>query len=507
MQETLEFVRTSSNAAPSIPFKDFLLKDKFNRFALVLCAAIIIIEFCVFKYYYPYAAFINGDSFAYLETAHYNLSINTYPVGYSMFLRLFSVFSSSDTLLVAFQYVFMQTSVLSLIFTITYFYEPRKWIKVIMIGAVVLSPISLYMANYVSSDSLFFSLSVTWFVLLIWILHRPSLWLIAIHSIVIFLAFTVRYNAMYYPVISVLAFFLSKEKIKEKIIGMGIIVVLIGSFVVNTSLHYQKLTGKFQFSPFTGWQMASNGLLAYRYVDSAQRKNLPVKFKKLDQGVRNYFDSTRNDIFEKMLAHTMYMWRPQSPLRVYMRGEFKNDSTTQELQKWASVGPLLNEYGSTLIKEYPLTFTKKYLWPNFLKYYAPPVEFLENYGFNVDTISPIAKRWFGYSTNKVYRRLSGKKVEILNYYPMVCGAMNAVFVMVGLSFLILGGRKAEGRFFQTWVLFVLFWLANLSFSVFAAPIALRFQVFPLVICFAINWILIDFIIKKASVSEDKNISA
>ncbi|MBO9565799.1 MAG: hypothetical protein J7621_23685, partial [Niastella sp.] len=58
----------------------------------------LVIQFSIFKYLYPFASFIHGDSFSYLQAANENLSINTYMVGYSNFLRLFSVFTKSDTI-------------------------------------------------------------------------------------------------------------------------------------------------------------------------------------------------------------------------------------------------------------------------------------------------------------------------------------------------------------------------------------------------------------------------
>src|SRR5689334_2481221 len=99
-------------------FKEFLFKNKQNRLLLILTSAAIIIQFGVFKYLYPYASYIHGDSFSYLNAADQNLTINTYLIGYSKFLRLFSVFAKPDYMLVAFQYLLIQFSTLFLLFTI-----------------------------------------------------------------------------------------------------------------------------------------------------------------------------------------------------------------------------------------------------------------------------------------------------------------------------------------------------------------------------------------------------
>src|SRR5688500_12929942 len=115
------------NISPNeVSFKDFLLKNRRNRTILSLIGATIVIQFAIFKYLYPFASFIHGDSFSYLNAAYHNNSINTYMVGYSNFIRLVSVFTKSDTILVALQYLLLQASSLFLLFSIFYFYKPGK---------------------------------------------------------------------------------------------------------------------------------------------------------------------------------------------------------------------------------------------------------------------------------------------------------------------------------------------------------------------------------------------
>src|SRR5438552_17349339 len=134
-------------------FKDFLLKNRRNKIILLTSAILIVLQFSVFKYFYPFAGFIHGDSFNYLNSAFSNLDVNTYMIGYAKFLRLFSVFTSADIPLVAFQYLFIQASGLFLVFTLFYFYNPSKVIQIVLLCFVVINPLFLYMANYISSDA------------------------------------------------------------------------------------------------------------------------------------------------------------------------------------------------------------------------------------------------------------------------------------------------------------------------------------------------------------------
>ncbi len=59
----------------------------------------------------------------------------------------------------AFQYLTLQCSSLFLIFTLFYFYRPCKTVQIVLLSFIVLNPLFLYMANLVSSDSIFLGLS------------------------------------------------------------------------------------------------------------------------------------------------------------------------------------------------------------------------------------------------------------------------------------------------------------------------------------------------------------
>ncbi|MBC9931762.1 hypothetical protein [Chitinophaga qingshengii] len=488
-------------------FKSFIIRDRFNRLMIWTSMLLIALQLSVFKYFYPYAAFINADSYGYVQCAFYNVGIDIYPIGYSKFLRLFSVFFAGDTSLVVFQYVFNQFSILALLFSLFYFLSPSKGIQFSVLIFVLINPVYLYMANYVSTDSLFLSLSICWVTTLIWILKRASLGIIIIHALVVVLVFMVRYNALYYPFISLIVFWLKRRELKMTLIGIVLTVGLIGIFVLSTSYRYKRLTGVFQFSPFSGWQLANNGMYAYRFVDSVDRKKLPSKFEGIDREVRLYFDTTKrflNRFPEEMLiASTVYMWKSTSPLRTYMHKKYKGDTTATEFKQWSNMAPLYSEYGSTLIKTYPWAFVKSYLWPNLIKYYVPPVEFLSTYGFSMDTIPNDVRTWFGYTTYKLNNRLNTNNVKILEPYPTISAVMNAVFVALFIISLMIGLKKLNKDLFIICMLFGLCWTINLVFSVFASPIALRFQMFSLTLSMVCNFILLDFLLRKETEEDAK----
>lgn len=484
-----------------IAFKDFILCNKFYRRLLVTSIFLVLLAFCIFKYIYPYPGFINGDSYSYILSAFYNLRVDTYPIGYPKFIRFFSVFSYNSTSLVAFQYFFIESSSIILLFTIYYFYQPKRWIQVILLFLIVANPAYLFLANYISSDSLFLGLSILWFANLVWILNYPSIALLACHAILILFTFMVRYNALYYPIVAAFAFFIEKREMLIKFLGLLVAAILLFVFINYTSNQFKRISKIKQFSPFSGWQIANNALYAYRFVNSVDRKQLPVRFRLLDQVVRDYFDSTRDVTLhpqEMLYASTVYMWDPSSPLSIFKEEFKKYDSTTGELTKWANVGPIYKDYGFTLIKNYPKTFIEYYIWPNFLKFYVPPVEFLSTYSTGVDTIPPIAKQWFWFNSNKLKHRTPSMEVKVLNFYPILYGSFNVIFITIGISFILLRRIKASYQLSKLLFLFSFYWIINLIFSVFASPIALRFQLFPFLLVTIFIFLILDDILKTNS---------
>lgn len=481
-------------------FREYLLGNRRNKIVLILSAIAILLQFSVFKYYYPFASFIHGDSFSYLEAAYYNKGISTYMIGYSMFIRVFSVFTNSDTALTAFQYLFVEASGFFLLFTLFFFYRPAKGIRLILLLFLVFNPLFLYLGNLVSSDALFLGLSLDWFTLLLWIIYRSSLRLILWHTLVLYLAFTVRYNALIYLLISTAAFVLSRQSLKMKTVGIAAATLAIGLFIWNTGNQYKTLTGSWQYSPFAGWQWANNAMYAYRYVDSAERLPVAQRFQALDNNIRRFYDTTRDlkkHPEESVMASTFYMWSPSMPLFNYRNALFKKDSTASELKKWASMGPLYKSYGIYIIKKYPIHFLRYFLWPNTIKYYAPPVEFLEEYDSGKDDVAPIAQKWFGYKTNKVFTRAKGLEKKMLAFYPILSGMINVILFLSLVSFFLLDGQKQRGQSRDGILLAGIVWLLNAAFTIFASSAALRFQSFPLILSTLYAGILLDWITKMA----------
>lgn len=498
-------------ALPMETFKAFLLGSRRNRMILWLAAGLMLMQFVMFKYFYPFANFIHGDSLIYITIAQENLRVSTHMVGYAQFIRLFSVVTSSDTILVGFQYLLIQGSALFLLFTLFYFYRPGKVIQNILLAFMVVNPLCLHLANLVSSDGYFLALSICWFALLLWLMHKPGTRAIFWHTVVVCLAFTVRYNALVYPVISAVVLLLSKLPLRKKVVGIGIMMLLCGLFVFNTSYHYKKLAGHWQYSPFNGWLMANNAMYAYRHIDSAQRKPVPQRFKQLDQMVRTYFDSTRHiekrgeeRAFEAIVGTSAFMWSPNLTLYKYREYLFRKDTTASELKKWASMGPFYKEYGLYIIRQYPWAYARYFLWPNANAYYAPRMEFLGQFNSGVDEVWPLAQHWFGYKSTKITTRTHSRSIMELGYYPILSGVVNMLMLCCICCFVMLRGFRQNMLFRKGMLLAVIFWLLNAAFTIFASSAALRFQAFPIFLTTTFALLLVDWLCGMAT--EEKRIT-
>ena len=165
----------------------------------------------------------------------------------------------------------MQAACLYLFLTLLRFYRPSKIVQRILFAFLLLNPVSLYMCNYVSSDALFISLSLVWIVELIHMTVRQTWWRTTLQLVLLAMILGLRFTALYYPLISVVAILLSGRNIlfKTAAIAGCFLVIAIGITVTRQETYRQ--TGVSMFSPFSAWQVANNALIAYASYAGRQR--------------------------------------------------------------------------------------------------------------------------------------------------------------------------------------------------------------------------------------------
>lgn len=483
-----------------LPFHQWLWKDKENKRLFGFTLLIMIISFTWLKIIYPYPNFMPPDSNSYLEAAYKNYFINFWPIGYSRFIRLISCFSSSHFTLVTIQYLLLVLAALYFLFSLRYLLSPGKWIFRILFSLSLTNPLLPHIANFVSSDCLFATLSLIWFTQLLWILFQPSRKLMLFHAVVLLLSFTVRFMALYYPFISITVILFAHIPRQMKWAGIGFTIALLFAFIGRTQYEYQVKTGKVQYSAFGGWQIAANALYGYAHAEPDSQGYIPFRFRKLHTLVNQHMDSIRKlqNRPDKEVG-IYYLWDLKSPLRIYMNQQYQGDNKTPAFKRYASLAPLYQDYGRYLIKKYPLEFIEYFLWPNLLKYYAPPVKFMGIYNMGNKTVEPIAVTWFGWNNNRLPNRSRDNQIHITAIFPTLLSILNPLFIITCFAFGVMGGfRECSPISKRAIVLMWLIWIANMVFSVFSAPTELRYQLFPIIITlpftgFFVQWIIASLI--------------
>ncbi|MFY0255403.1 hypothetical protein ACDQ55_15770 [Chitinophaga sp. 30R24] len=456
--------------------------ENFSRFTIIGIVCIII-QLLVFKLFYPFADY-SSDSYSYIAAALQKLDVNILPIGYSKFLAFIHHFGHSDMLVFVTQHILIQLTQFFLLVTISYFYQPsNKAIKGIFY-ALLFNPVSLYLSNYISSDAIFLSLSLIWFAQIIWVLNRPSLWIYLIHAITILITFSISYNAMYFPLVSILTIIISKQKIWVKAIGVLFPLLLLCLFVQFTIKKTYEITGKKQFSVFRGWQIANNALYMFPHLNTIDEP--PGDCQMIHRYVVDYFAHLPN-IFKKRSPAdgSIYLKEVEGPLKKYQSVTLgKQIDSIGEVQLWSAVSPTFSKYGQFLIKQNPLPYTQYFIIPNTINYFIPPIEELETYNPRSQEVSPIAAAWFNYPNNKVHIIFPTFQKTLFYFFPSLFGLLNIALFILLLRWIYKKEYIKEKRNFNiSCVIVAVMVTANAIFSILASPIVFKHQIGPMIIIF------------------------
>lgn len=471
----------------STTFPSFVL-SKDNRIYLLIAAIGAIVQLIIFKLCYPFADFFS-DSYSYIFAAAARLDVNIWPIGYSKFLWLFHQITHSDTAVVAFQYLFGQLIALYFFFTLLYFYTPGKQISNIIFGCLFFNPLLLYLSNYISSDALFLALSLLWATQLLWMIHRPRPVQIFVHALLIVILFTLRYNAMFYPIISAIALLMSKRAVIWKLAGIALPLVLICLFINHTKNSAERLTGHRQFSIFGGWQVANNALYMYPYI--TEDGTPPAECQEFDQEVKQFFGKYHEKAKQVSPRDgAFYIKFPKAPLKQYLANHFDMDEdATHGVAAWGSVSPIYGSYGKFLILRHPIAFSHYFLLPNSFNYCFPPLEKLEVYNLGTTEVYPLAAQWFHYKDTHVTAISMKIQGALLVLFPGLFFVVNICFIWILIIWI--KNKPAAPLFGQALLLTTLLLLANTGFSILASPIVFRYQVFPMILCFSFSLLMAE----------------
>jgi hypothetical protein len=473
----------------SSTFTSFISKEKLNLQYLIVAIIAVILQIIIFKQLYPFADFFS-DSYSYIYAAATHMDANIWPIGYSKFIAMFHKITYSDTALVTCQYLFVEVTALYFFFTIRYFYQPVSPISTIIFIFLFFNPLYLYLSNYISSDAIFLALSILWITELIWLIHRSKPYHIYTLTAIVTIAFTLRYNAIYYPVITAIAFILLKQPIKFKAIGIVLPCLLIGIFIVFTSNKTKELTGTKQFSVFSGWQLANNALYMYPHL-TLDQYSPPTECLAFDETVKHYFKIVPEELkYPSPRNGAFYIKFLKAPLKDYLLTHYDIDKdTTGGIGAWGAVSPIYAAYGKFLIIHYPIAFIQYFLLPNTLNYGLPPLEKLEIYNVGDDQVQEIALLWFHYPTT--YLKVISKTAQgrVLFLFPAFFLAVNVFFVVCFFGILQRGRKNIPKGVRYDLIMVSSLFIINAAFSILASPIVFRYQIFPMIVYFVFSMLV------------------
>ena len=438
----------------------------------------MLLQFIVFKFFYPFPNFMQ-DSYNYLRSAATNVDANMWPVGYAKLIRFVGFFTHADTVLIFIQFLIYHICAFYFFYTLHELTTIHRWTRRMIFGVLFLNPAILYLSNYITSDVYFIGISLVWISQLFRLVYQPSRRLLAAHLLVLILAYTVRYHALIYPIISMTVIVFCSFSVRVKIASGIIMAGVIGGFMLYTTGVNQRVMGTRQFSAFSGWQIASNALYAYAHMPERPPLQVPEQFVAIHAKVIPYLDSLqqlpasqRPDGWPIM---AFYLWDPGSPLQPSPNAVNIADNG-DHLRQMAALSPLYNDYGKYLISQYPVAYFRYYLLPNFFQYAYPPVENLGLYNDGRDTVWPIAQAWFHYPSNKVYTRSSTRELIIFDCYPALMLAVILFFISGWIAYYRVGGPSfAAIRFRSALRIGTFYWIVHYGFSVLASPVVLRYQ--------------------------------
>ncbi len=454
---------------------------KHNRLLVLVAIILNALLFGYCKHVYPYPDFF-ADSYTYVTAAHQGLNVYYRPAGYAWFLRGLHFLSSSPLLVVWVQYVLLVIASLLLFFSIDYLLGfHSRFLRMLCFTGLAFNPLFLMLANQIGSDALFSALTLSWFALLLWLFMRPGRLVLALHLLLLAAAFIVRYNALYYPLISCLTFLLAcNAKGRFRLTGILVTMLMIGGMYFLIKKGTEQATGADVFSGFSGWQIANNALYIHDKVKVEPTDFEDSELRAIDRYVNIYQDSLADYDWAKVHAGIIgvtFMWNAHSPLLEYA-DHYRRANHISERDAWYRVSISFAKYGQQLILQHPAAYLKVYVWGNILRYLYPQREMLEEYNANRDN-------WFTETVD--YFKLHDAapdpyhnpklKARITRWYPSLHVVAVMLCVFAPLLYLLRMRKKrlaaTQHNEFLLVIMWLCFWGANFVFTVLTSVVVLR----------------------------------
>ncbi len=453
--------------------------------------AFSILLFLLLKYAFPYPDLF-VDSSNYVTWAAHNFTVAYRPLGYAHFLQAVHFVIPSAFFTVLVQYAGFVCSTLFLLLSADYLFGLRTKLKLPILLALLCNPLLIFEANLISSDSWFCSLSVAWFTTCLWLLKKPGWLILALQLLFLYLCFQVRYTAMLYPLIAVASFLLCPAKMIYRLTGITLVAAVILFSIEQQMAINEKETGTRVFSGFSGWQAANNALYCYKHIDMKTEDLPDEQTRIIDQCTKIYIDS----VTRTGSIGAAYLWDPHSPLKKYLNICAHRDHSDY-LIAWFTASKPLGDYGRYIITHYPKTFTQYFLLPNTANFFYPGLEVLANYDYSNMVLLPDVKQWFGFQADHLDCIYPFLQERLMYLCPATILAIN-MFSILSLIYFIFKKDKINPGTRRLLIIWCLFYLGYMLFSILASVIFIRYISILSVVC-----IVMPFVFLKQKEITDK----
>lgn len=477
------------------------LVSKNNKTYGLLTILFSVIIWIIFKHFYP-QPFITADSYFYILSANNNYYAGYWPIGYPKFIRLIVKLAYSSYLLVTIQFVISQVSLFLFFISIRTIFNLNTIASCLLFIFTTLNPIFIFANNHIMSDILFMDFSLLWMTQLLWIILCPRPFMLISQAFLLFIAFVIRYNAIYYPLLTILVFALSSISNWKKLIGIAITFIPIIIFIQFTRVQMEALGGVRIFSSAAGWKQASNALYMYSHIAEKDKSMIPEKFRELHLITKRYFKQkhTEVDLYHIESEPSLgcfYMNSDESPLIKYTILKNGENANTLNFNDKISFSAFFLKYGNYLILHHLKSFLQFVIMPNMAAYITP---FPEIYGTTYQLydsmdhdIGRLTKKWFKIKANYTPSRYIFLREKILSPYILIFSIVNLLFFIsiILTPFIILKRKIKLNNKHYCLIVLILACVLNFLFTIITTTSVIRFQFFSIIIEFAVLSIIIS----------------
>jgi hypothetical protein len=297
---------------------------------------------------------------------------------------------------------------------------------------------------------------------------------IAIHCCCYYFMFSLRFNAIYYPAISLVSVFIYKAPLPKKILIAMLPFVMVLSIVSHIKEFNERTTGVSNYSALGDWAMANNALHIYRITDVDSDIWFTPDNILLNQCIMATKDNVK---YRRGEVTDQYMWLNNGPLKAFTWHKVSINPRTKYFTEWFALAPMYRDYAFELIQQYPGAFVKAFYLPNLKNCIWPKMEMLD---FRNEVVLPLdekAGEYIGYSKG-IYKYTKWQMFtsDCIKYVYFIVNIFIAVSACASFI-LYFRKRKTYSTPVSTLLLFSIFHIVSLLLLALAHPLWIRYIAF------------------------------